>query len=200
MTDEGTIAMELDAFGFILGVQDPNACVGEVFEGVSRLNRREKKWIEMTTQWDKWMRTKLSKVKSRCIKGIPESMRGRAWQCLCASRQHPSRIKNLNLFASLVAVEYHDGDPAAPFMRIIGNDLYRTFPHHYLFREATGVGQANLAQVLRAYVGFNPAVGYCQGMGYVAGVLVMYMLPEDAFWCFVRLLGEVDFQSFSSWS
>ena len=42
--------------------------------------------------------------------------------------------------------------------------------------------------VLRAYAGYNLAVGYCQGMGFIAGTLVMYMPAEDAFWCLVILL------------
>lgn len=30
--------------------------------------------------------------------------------------------------------------------------------------------------------------GYCQGMAYVAAVLLMHMEEEDAFWCFLSLM------------
>jgi len=35
-------------------------------------------------------------------------------------------------------------------------------------------------------------VGYCQGMGFVTAVLLMYMEEEDAFWVLVRLCGGYD--------
>lgn len=37
-----------------------------------------------------------------------------------------------------------------------------------------------------------PQVGYVQGMGFVAGLLLLYMCEEDAFWTLVALLkGQV---------
>ena len=46
----------------------------------------------------------------------------------------------------------------------------------------------NMRLVLHAYAGYNLGVGYCQGMGFIAGTLVMYMPAEEAFWCLVILL------------
>ncbi len=40
----------------------------------------------------------------------------------------------------------------------------------------------------RAYAVFDPELGYCQGMGYIAAVLLCYMPLEDAFWLFTSLL------------
>ena len=51
--------------------------------------------------------------------------------------------------------------------------------------------QSDLRDVLRAYALRNPALGYTQGMGMVAGMLLMYMTPEDAFWVFCVLLETV---------
>jgi len=42
--------------------------------------------------------------------------------------------------------------------------------------------------VLKAYSVFDRSVGYVQGMGFVAGVLLLYMCEEDAFWTLVALL------------
>jgi len=57
-----------------------------------------------------------------------------------------------------------------------------------MFRERGTIGQEELFNVLRAYSLFNPGVGYCQGMGFLAGVLLMYMNSEDAFLMLAALL------------
>jgi hypothetical protein len=51
--------------------------------------------------------------------------------------------------------------------------------------------QSDLRDILRAYALRNPALGYTQGMGMVAGMLLMYMTPEHAFWVFCVLLETV---------
>ena len=40
---------------------------------------RELKWVEMLSSFDEWMGKRFKKVKSRCRKGIPQSMRAKAW-------------------------------------------------------------------------------------------------------------------------
>jgi hypothetical protein len=35
---------------------------------------------------------------------------------------------------------------------------------------------------------FNPEVGYCQGMGFLASMLLMSMDDEDAFWTLAALV------------
>jgi len=50
------------------------------------------------------------------------------------------------------------------------------------------MGQTNLLNVLRAYTAYDAALGYCQGMGYLAAVLLLYMSEADAFWMLVTLL------------
>merc|ERR1719213_1345539 len=67
-------------------------------------------------------------------------------------------------------------------------DMNRTFPKHVLYRDKQGLGQQELLSVLRAYSVFNDEVGYCQGMGFICGVLLMYMSEEDAFLMLISLL------------
>ena len=43
------------------------------------IRTRETKWIEMLRNFDEWMEKRFKKIKSRCRKGIPQSMRSRAW-------------------------------------------------------------------------------------------------------------------------
>lgn len=44
--------------------------------------------------------------------------------------------------------------------------------------------------VLAAYSMYNCEVGYCQGMSVLAGLLLLYMDEEDAFWGLSVLLSD----------
>ncbi len=60
----------------------------------------------------------------------------------------------------------------------------RTFPEHPLF--CLDAGQNALFRVLKAYSVQDKEVGYCQGMAFPAGVLLMYLPQEPAFRLFCR--------------
>ncbi|CAG4948854.1 unnamed protein product [Parnassius apollo] len=60
-------------------------------------------------------------------------------------------------------------------------DLGRTFPKHSYFAAALGPGQLALYNILKAYSLLDPDVGYCQGLSFVAGVLLLHMEEADAF-------------------
>ncbi|EFJ44659.1 hypothetical protein VOLCADRAFT_118674, partial [Volvox carteri f. nagariensis] len=65
-------------------------------------------------------------------------------------------------------------------------DIHRTFPEHpYFGMEA---GQRSLFRVLKAYSLHDLEVAYCQGMAFMAGVLLMYVPEEIAFRLFCRLM------------
>ncbi len=55
---------------------------------------------------------------------------------------------------------------------------------------AGGSGQLALFQVLKAYAAWDPEVGYCQGMAFVVGVLLLYMDEVSAFWVLVAVMGS----------
>eukprot|EP00127_Corallochytrium_limacisporum_P006913 Clim_evm28s237 gene=Clim_evmTU28s237 len=48
-------------------------------------------------------------------------------------------------------------------------------------------GQLSLARVCRAYSLHDPEVGFCQGMPFVVGILLMHMPEEEAFALFVNI-------------
>ena len=54
----------------------------------------------------------------------------------------------------------------------IWRDVHRTFPQHPLFRQVGGAGQTLLTSILKQCAAMNKEVGYCQGMNYVAAVLL----------------------------
>ncbi|KAG8134876.1 hypothetical protein E2320_007949, partial [Naja naja] len=60
-------------------------------------------------------------------------------------------------------------------------DLGRTFPTHPYFSSQLGAGQLSLYNILKAYSLLDQEVGYCQGLSFVAGVLLLHMSEEEAF-------------------
>ena len=51
----------------------------------------------------------------------------------------------------------------------------RSFPKHPYFKSASGEGQQLMNNVLHAYAVLDKEVGYCQGLSFVAGVIVMHV-------------------------
>lgn len=64
----------------------------------------------------------------------------------------------------------------------------RTFPRHIMFVEENGQGQQSLRRLLRWYASLDTEVGYCQGMGFLAGLFLTYMVEEQAFYTFYSIL------------
>uniref|UniRef100_A0A7N6B3N5 Rab-GAP TBC domain-containing protein n=1 Tax=Anabas testudineus TaxID=64144 RepID=A0A7N6B3N5_ANATE len=144
------------------------------------LRQREAKWLDMLNSWDKWMAKKHKKVKERCQKGIPPSLRGRAWLYLTGGKV--KRAQNQGKFQEL---DNHPGDPK--WVDIIERDLHRQFPFHEMFAARGGHGQQDLFRVLKAYTLHRPEEGYCQAQAPIAAVLLMHMPAEDAFWVLVQI-------------
>lgn len=141
--------------------------------------RRERKWIRMLNNWNIFMSTNYRKVRERCRKGIPPSVRLRAWLNLCGGQLLLN--ENPNLYEELLN---RQGDPK--YIEDIKKDLHRQFPHHEMFVE-NGPGQKELFQVLKAYSILNSKVGYCQAQAPIAAFLLMHMPAVQAFWCLVAV-------------
>ncbi len=80
----------------------------------------------------------------------------------------------------------------------IERDLARTFPNHEFFASRTSKGADGrnaLANILKAYAIHDSKVGYCQGMAFVAGLLLIYLSESRAFAAFVTIMEGSDFRS-----
>ena len=87
----------------------------------------------MMENWEKWMSKRFKKVKERCRKGIPSSLRARSWQYLCGSKfllEH-----NRHRYHELVR---QPGD--RKYIDDIEKDLHRQFPFHEMFMAKSGNG------------------------------------------------------------
>lgn len=70
----------------------------------------------------------------------------------------------------------------------------RTFPTHPYFSAQLGAGQLSLFNLLKAYSLLDKEVGYCQGISFVAGVLLLHMSEEQAFEMLKFLMYDLGFR------
>jgi len=59
--------------------------------------------------------------------------------------------------------------------QVIRRDIARTYPEHEFFKEKDGLGQESLFNVMKAYSLHDREVGYCQGSGFIVGLLLMHV-------------------------
>lgn len=74
--------------------------------------------------------------------------------------------------------------------RQIDSDVNRQFRDHRFYRERYCVKQQSLFNILNAYSMYNMELGYCQGMAGLAGILLMYMNEEEAFWALSTFMSD----------
>uniref|UniRef100_A0A1A7WES2 TBC1 domain family, member 10B n=1 Tax=Iconisemion striatum TaxID=60296 RepID=A0A1A7WES2_9TELE len=174
----GLTIKRTDKYGFLGGNQYSEGGDKDLRVEVAR--QREMKWLDMFCHWDKWIKHRFMKVKLRCRKGIPSSLRAKAWQLLSNSQElleaNPGKFDEL---------ERAPGE--AKWLDIIEKDLHRQFPFHEMFAARGGHGQQDLYRILKAYTVYRPDEGYCQAQAPVAAVLLMHMPAEQAFWCLVQI-------------
>lgn len=148
-----------------------------------RDQHREIKWLYMLK--DDLLRSSATfkTTKRRIRKGIPDSLRARVWPLLVGADANKVKTGE-NSFAELVKAEIPEADEEQ-----IRKDLPRSFQTHVMFkspepssRDVVSTGQGAMYRVLSAYCAKNRDVGYCQGMAGLAGLVVMYLAEEDAFW------------------
>ncbi|KAL6102645.1 tbc1d10b [Pungitius sinensis] len=174
----GMAVRRTDKYGFLGGNQYSDTGEKDIRVEVAR--QREVKWLDMFHNWDKWIKHRFQKVKLRCRKGVPSSLRAKAWQLLSNSQElldaNPGKFEEL---------EREQGE--AKWLDIIEKDLHRQFPFHEMFAARGGHGQQDLYRILKAYTIYRPDEGYCQAQAPVAAVLLMHMPAEQAFWCLVQI-------------
>lgn len=137
--------------------------------------------------------------------GVPRDLRGEVWQAFVGVRARRLEIYYLDLLdpeSDTGDGQEHDGSSLAEenkrpskesihmpekLRKQIEKDLPRTFPGHPALDER---GRNSLRRLLIAYARHNPDVGYCQAMNFFAGILLLMMPEENAFWALVGLIDE----------
>ncbi|OBT46103.1 hypothetical protein VE00_02867 [Pseudogymnoascus sp. WSF 3629] len=172
------------------------------------LARRRRKWVDIMksnglgSEDPTRFPPKSHKMK-RCVrKGIPPDWRGEAW--FFYSGGHAILAKHPGVYDDLVRCAAN-GDLSPTDEELIERDLHRTFPDNIMFKPdqvvipsflLTGPNAItpdpvtdtetpmlkSLRRVLQATAIYNPKIGYCQSLNFLAGLLLLFMCEERAFW------------------
>ncbi|KAF5475950.1 hypothetical protein F2P56_007703 [Juglans regia] len=124
--------------------------------------------------------------------GVPKDLRGEVWQAFVGvkvrrvERYYQDLLDQEGIDGE---IKDHDESSGVPkkWKRQIEKDIPRTFPGHPALDEN---GRDSLRRVLLAYARHNPSVGYCQAMNFFAGLLLLLMPEENAFWTLVGILDD----------
>uniref|UniRef100_H3AHC3 TBC1 domain family member 4 n=1 Tax=Latimeria chalumnae TaxID=7897 RepID=H3AHC3_LATCH len=153
---------------------------------------------DVVALWDKKLsarakvRCDMEEIHAALKEGVPRSRRGEIWQFLALqyrlrhrlpNKQQPLDISYQDLLKQLTTQQH-----------AILVDLGRTFPAHPYFAEQLGAGQLSLFNLLKAYSLLDKEVGYCQGISFVAGVLLLHMTEEQAFEMLKFLMYDLGFR------
>ncbi|KAK8172756.1 rab-GTPase-TBC domain-containing protein, partial [Phyllosticta citrichinensis] len=116
--------------------------------------------------------------------GIPAPLRGVTWVSMAGARDRQLEDQYERLCKE-----------SSPYENMIGKDIGRSFPGVEMFRDAKGEGQKMLARVLKCFSLYDEKIGYCQGLGFLVGPLLMQMGDKEAFCVLVRLMDDYDLRS-----
>ncbi|KAJ1896758.1 GTPase-activating protein [Coemansia sp. IMI 209127] len=142
-------------------------------------------WGNLINNYEKTTRAEPRRLAQMIYAGVPKAVRGTVWQVVAGSRNDPALGAT---FRKLAAQKTEPGSEDFKHEKQIRHDLARTFPKLEYFKDTDGAGQEGLYNVLRAYALFDAEVGYCQGLSFIVGPLLLNMPDEEAFGVLVRLM------------
>ena len=164
--------------------------------------RRTLKWVELLHAHGLPARAptkfppRSAKVQRFVRKGVPPAWRGAAWFHYAGGHDflwaHPGHYAALVLKAQTAALAPADKEA-------IERDLHRTFPDNIHFKPDPPPSPSSsssssssapdempllsaLRRVLAAFAVDHPRIGYCQSLNFVAGLLLLFLPEEKAFW------------------
>ncbi|KAJ7977030.1 TBC1 domain family member 8B-like isoform X2 [Quillaja saponaria] len=127
--------------------------------------------------------------------GVPKDLRGEVWQAFVGVKTRRVHCYYEDLLAQVTngsestEPDEQDNSSGVPrkWRKQIEKDIPRTFPGHPALDEN---GRNSLRRLLLAYARHNPSVGYCQAMNFFAGLLLLLMPEENAFWTLVGIMDD----------
>ncbi|MES1910527.1 MAG: hypothetical protein MHM6MM_003106 [Cercozoa sp. M6MM] len=192
---------------------------GNAIKSMRSHNLRVEQWQKVVSKWEVWRRRRPKQLKALVRGGVCDEVRELVWRRLTDSDEvlaqnrgeYQRLLQAANAASEAADREEEKQDPSQRKRRrderienVIARDIHRTFPQNRLFsvgllvsNDGSGdqqdlglIGQQTLFNVLRAYAIADPDLGYCQGMGFIAAMLLMFMPEENAFWTLSQLIRD----------
>lgn len=107
--------------------------------------------------------------------GVPRGKRGEIWSYLAEQFSMNTAPVDVKLFPNFNTPYKVLLKSLTEHQHAIFIDLGRTFPNHTYYKAALGIGQLSLFNILKAYSILDPELGYCQGLGFICGVLLLHV-------------------------
>jgi len=177
--------MQYDEYGFLAEDNDVARRI-EVYEGsfAPEYARRLKRFETFRAQLREpgnWTQLKGNKLKALLRTGVPHRHRAEVWwSVLNCERRRQRAPTTYSAYLS---------EPLDPKVAsVVECDLPRTFPNHRNFsaQAGDGDGRTRLRSVLHAFANHSPRINYCQGLNFIAALLLVVFEDEErAFWALV---------------
>ncbi|KAL8905467.1 MAG: hypothetical protein Q9207_002620 [Kuettlingeria erythrocarpa] len=140
-------------------------------------------WAALVSNYPQTAQRLPTLTSNKIRNGVPPPLRGVVWTSIAGARDQ------------LLEDEYDRlCTETSPYENLIGKDIGRSFPNVEMFKDPAGEGQKMLAKVLGSFSIYDQKIGYCQGLGFVVGPLLMHMADKDAFCVLVRYDEHLDTQ------
>ncbi|KAL8734335.1 MAG: hypothetical protein Q9166_001533 [cf. Caloplaca sp. 2 TL-2023] len=141
-------------------------------------------WAALVSNYPQTAQRLPTLTSNKIRNGVPPPLRGVVWMSIAGARDR------------LLEDEYERlCNETSPYENLIGKDIGRSFPNVEMFKDPAGEGQKMLAKVLKAFSIYDQKIGYCQGLGFVVGPLLMHMADKEAFCVLVRLMEHYNLRS-----
>ncbi|XP_017776822.1 PREDICTED: growth hormone-regulated TBC protein 1-A [Nicrophorus vespilloides] len=145
------------------------------------LARRSKRWEELKES-EKTRRTNILKRFVR--KGIPITRRPIVWMSISGGQQAREQ-------SNYTYLQLKERISNASINETIEIDLPRTFPDNIYFTKEN-ILPRQLFNILSTFAHQNNDVGYCQGLNYIAGLLILATKSEEySFWLLKVLVENI---------
>ena len=129
-----------------------------------------------------------AKVQRYIRKGLPPACRGDAWFFYSGGakllKDHPNHYVDLVIQSQTDHLNRNDREA-------VERDLHRTFPDNIHFKTETTSTSTHiietpimtaLRRILCAFAVDHPKIGYCQSLNFIAGLLLLFLPEEKAYW------------------
>jgi hypothetical protein len=146
---------------------------------------------EVSKEWDSLLVSNdlkdFEKIRQTVYKGVPQHKRSTIWFWLAG--QYKKRVSIEQMKPPYTPIDSSHLRTDSSYEQLLKQttihqhtillDLGRTFPMHNNFMKRFGAGQLALFNVLKAYSIFDMEVGYCQGLSFIVGILLIHVNNDE---------------------
>lgn len=188
-----SMAPQVDLLGFSCSAEDYLREKEHNRLSANHFKQRDQEWVEYLKSIGGAENLKPAGVfkpsadlKAMCRRGIPVAFRCLIWQKISMCSLYRLQFPRDYYKTLLGRVSEIKGKVAED----IEKDVDRTFPEHKYF-EPAGHGENSLRRILQAFAVHNQDIGYCQSLNFVAGMMLILLPEEDAFWLLVTVVEKL---------